>query len=174
MVREVRGVEWVREYEGRPGCIPAPKALQGAKREGMKFEEDLLAVLPGGTRRGVWLEFRDVEGRGFAQVDFLIPAGGDHVVVGEAKLTWRVGAYLQLRRLYLPLLAKLYGKRVLGALILCKNLTWETPRREVAEDLVEALRWMRGRGGFIPVVHVATKVARSAGVDKKGGYVAAV
>ena len=84
-------------------------------------------------------------------MDLLWRLGGAWLV-GEAKLTWRVAAYVQLRRLYFPLLRGLDASPVVGV-VLCKNLTRQTPRAEVAGSLAEAVALSRD-GRMIPVLHL--------------------
>jgi len=145
-MREVEGVKWVRERAEKPGCIPQGRP-KGVRREGVRYENALARVLA--ASHGMWLEYEDAKGHGYAQVDFVWVRGGA-VVAGEAKLTWRPGAYMQLRRLYFPLLRWLYNSPV-GGIVVCKNVTRETPRAEVTQDLEEALE--RARRGTIPVLH---------------------
>ena len=156
MKRQIRGLLWARTLRERPGCIPVGR-LRGAKREGVKFEEVLASGPLSGASRGVWLEFADANGHGYAQCDFV----GDSAAgpfVAEAKLTWTPAAYVQLRGLYLPLLRAIYHRSV-GAVVVCANLTRETPRAEVAASLAEALA--RAAKGEIPVLHAgAVSMAR--------------
>ena len=110
------------------------------------------------AQRGVWLEFADSNGHGYAQVDFLAEGPAGPVVV-EAKLTWTPAAYVQLRGLYLPLLRAALRAPV-GAFVVCANLTRETPRSEVAASLPEALA--RAAKGEIPVLHAGQASMASA------------
>ena len=148
MKREISSLRWVRRLDEKPHCIPAGRP-RGAKRLGVKFEDHAALALPG-AERGVWFEFEDSAGHGFAQADFVWQGRG-YAVVGEAKLTWRASAYVQLRRLYFPLVQLLLGCPV-GGIVVCKNLTRETPRAEVTSDLPLALA--ATRGGIIPVLHL--------------------
>ena len=151
MMREVRDIKWVRALAKRPECIPEGHP-RGAKREGVKYE-GALAGLQGFAvaLHGQWFEFADASGHGFAQADFVFQ--GDVVVVVEAKLTWTPSAYVQLRKLYLPLLRGLGCK--VGGVVVCQNLTRETPKGEVVGDINEALRVARASpGGVIPTLHL--------------------
>jgi hypothetical protein len=154
MIREIAQVKWVRRLQSRPDCIPCGRP-RGTKAQGVKYEE-ALAALPhfAAALRGVWFEFSDASGNGFAQLDFLFSACGAPfgTVVAEAKLTWTPTAYLQLRKTYFPLLRALTGFPV-GGIVVCQNLTRETPRAEVTEDLAEALR-IGAEGRVIPTLHV--------------------
>jgi hypothetical protein len=145
-MRKVSEVRWVREV-GRPGCVPVGRP-RGAKAAGVRYERALALAMPQ-VSHGVWLEFEDALGHGYAQVDFLWRGEGG-VVVGEAKLTWRREAYVQVRKLYFPLLKWLFGS--VGGILICKNVTRETPREEITNELHKALLRSRDEG-VIPVLH---------------------
>jgi hypothetical protein len=152
MTREVRNLQFVRVLRERPECIPHGRP-RGAKAAGVRYEEALAASPSFATAsHGVWLEFGDARGHGFAQVDFLFTAD-DLIVVAEAKLTWTPAAYPQLRKLYFPLLAR-FTSRSVGGLIVCQNLTHETPKADVVGDLGEAFRALRADPTRIPVLHL--------------------
>ena len=157
MTRVVRGLLWARVLPGRPAAIPQGRP-RGAKRAGVKFEEALRDGVLRGAVRGVWIEFADANGHGFAQADF-VGYSADGAFVAEAKLTWRREAYVQLRGLYLPLL-RVALRRPIGAFVVCANLTRETPRSEVAASLPEALA--RAAKGEIPVLHAGQTSMASA------------
>lgn len=149
MSREVQGLRWVRALEARPGCIPKGRP-RGAKRAGVKFEDALAREWPEALH-GIWWEYEDSQGRGFAQTDLLwkLPS---QVIIGEAKLTWRKEAYVQLRRLYFPLVWAAFGLPV-GGVVICRNVTQDTPRAEVVGELPVALDRARG-GSMIPTLHL--------------------
>ena len=149
-MREIMGLKWVQVLVGRPECIPKGRP-RGAKREGVKFEDEVSASAAIDADHGVWFEFDDAGGHGFAQVDFLWHLAGA-VVVGEAKLTWRPEAYVQLRRLYFPLVAAALGAKV-GGVVICKNLTRATPKEEVVWEVGEAL-WVAAEGRAVPTLHL--------------------
>jgi len=148
-VREIHDLRWVKTLEARPKCIPQGRP-RGVEAAGVRFERDVEAHLSAfGASRGVWFEYHDAQGHGFAQVDFLWRQR-DYIIVGEAKLTWCTLAYMQLRKLYFPLLRTLFGLPV-GGLVVCKNVTRETPRESVTSEVALALR--AAQSGFIPVLH---------------------
>ena len=152
MTREVQGLTFVRVLRERPECIPHGRP-RGAKAAGVRYEEALAASPSFATAsHGVWLEFGDARGHGYAQVDFLFVAD-ELIAVGEAKLTWTPAAYSQLRKLYFPLLQR-YSPKPVGGFIVCHNLTRETPRNEVTCDLSEALRRVAFDPTKIPTLHV--------------------
>lgn len=69
---------------------------------------------------GQWIEFRDVNGTGFAQPDFFL-VGPHSTVVLESKLTETDGGYSQIAALYRPLLRHIFRRPVVGILV-CKTL----------------------------------------------------
>ena len=152
MTRQVRDLQWVRALRERPACIPESRP-RGAKRDGVTYEA-ALAGLPefAAAQHGLWLEFCDASGHGYAQVDFALDLGG-FVVIAEAKLTWRTEAYAQLRGLYLPLMRALTHKPV-GGIVVCRNVTRQTPRSEVTQDLAEGIERARRDPTRVPVVHL--------------------
>lgn len=168
MTREVQDLRFVRLLRERPSCIPQGRP-RGAKATGVRYE-DALAKLPGfvGASHGVWLEFDDAKGHGFAQVDFLFRGLGVPVVA-EAKLTWTPAAYVQLRKLYFPLLQRLYWRQVVG-IVVCQNLTRETPHRDVCGSLAEAMQRVDRDPTCVPVLHlpILPKEPRHATSPKSG------
>ena len=148
MKRHIEGLLWAKALRERPACIPVGRP-RGAKAAGVRFESALASGPLVAAQRGVWIEFADANGHGYAQADF-VTEGPFGPVVLEAKLTWTPAAYAQLRGLYLPLLRAIY-RRSVGAVVVCANLTRETPRAEVAPSLPEALA--RSVRGEIPVLH---------------------
>jgi hypothetical protein len=130
---------------------------------GVKYEEALAALSQfAPASHGVWFEFGDARGHGYAQVDFLFTAD-DLIVVAEAKLTWTPAAYPQLRKLYFPLLQQ-YSARPVGGFVVCQNLTRDTPKTDIVWNVEAALRLIRGNPTRIPVLHLPllTKESRHA------------
>ena len=153
MTREIQGLRHVKLLRSRPDCIPQGRP-RGAKATGVRYEEALTKQTGFlAASHGVWFEFDDTRGHGYAQVDFVFYADSDVIVAAEAKLTWTPQAYPQLRRLYFPLLAK-FTSRPVGGIIVCQNLTRDVPRSDVCDSLVEALRVARNEPGRIPVLHL--------------------
>jgi len=161
MHREVQGLLWVRALSERPACIPQGRP-RGAKRDGVKFETTLARQAPfASAQKGLWLEFGDASGHGYAQPDFVWNLhGGGPLFVAEAKLTWKLGAYSQLRKLYFPLLRKLTGREVRGVVV-CANLTRETPRAEVCDTFTEAWDRALRDPSCVPVVRIEATQAKS-------------
>ena len=117
MSRQLRGLRWAKLAE-RPGGIPKSRP-RGAKARGLAYEAELASQLPE-ARHGQWFEFEDSAGRGWCQVDLLIPRSR-LVVVMEVKLTWTPEAFRQLSGLYLPIVRKVWGCEAVG-LQVCRNL----------------------------------------------------
>lgn len=149
-MREIVGLRKVKVLRERPECIPQGKA-RGVKGEGVRYERGLAEGVLRGALHGVWFEYEDAGGHGFAQADFVWEREGE-VIVGEAKLTWKLGAYAQLRRLYFPLVAAVWGVAP-GGIVVCKNVTRETPKATVRGTLREALD-SATRERIIPVLHL--------------------
>ena len=149
-MREIAEVKFARMLSQRPGCIPIGRP-RGAKAQGCAYES-AVANAPGfrDALHGQWIEYSDATGHGFAQPDFVFV--GDIAVVAEVKLTWKLGAYAQLRKVYFPLLRAM-GHRVAGVVV-CRNLTHDTPRESVAGSLAEALWTARRSPQAIPVLHL--------------------
>lgn len=69
---------------------------------------------------GVWLEFHDASGAGYAQPDFFL-VGPHSTIVLESKLTETDAGYSQISLLYRPLLWRVFRRPVVGILV-CKTL----------------------------------------------------
>jgi len=156
VTREVQSLRHVRILRSRPDCIPQGRP-RGTKAAGVRYEE-ALAKSPAfaAASHGVWLEFDDAKGHGFAQVDFLFPTEDLPLaipIVAEAKLTWTPAAYVQLRKLYFPLLQKLWGCQI-GGIVVCQNLTRETPGADVVGSLAEAMQRVDYNPLRIPILHL--------------------
>ncbi len=135
MKRQIEGLRWAKELPTRPACVPIGRP-RGQKAWGIRYERSVGAELPDGSRMGIWFEFQDSNGRGFCQVDGLVPMGLGCVGVLEIKYTWTQSAFDELRWLYLPVVAFALGVRVKGVQV-CKVLT---PQAQwVSGDLKGAL-----------------------------------
>jgi hypothetical protein len=103
--------------------MPVGRA-RGAKLAGLRFERALGKALPCDFEHGSWFSYRDFNGHGFCQPDFLLEL--EHlVVVLEAKYTWTPAAYVQIELLYKPVVQLALGKPVIGIQI-CKRLLPES------------------------------------------------
>ena len=92
--RKIIGLEWARPLNCWPKQIPKPRTKKGAKGLGLSYEKSLGLVLPE-AKHGVWFEFRDKNGSGLAQVDYLL-VSEDEVLVLECKYSWTSAAWDQL------------------------------------------------------------------------------
>lgn len=107
----------------RPSCIPVGRP-RGAKAQGIRYEKLVADTLSRyGTVHGQWFEFHDANGRGYAQVDYLLYIKAlDQYLVGEAKLTDTPEAWAKLRAFYLPIVASALQRRTVG-FVVCRHLT---------------------------------------------------
>jgi hypothetical protein len=128
--------------------FPPPRRGRGPRAAGLRYEAALAAALPEG-RHGLWLAFIDAAGPGFCQPDLILDLAAGLWVL-EAKLTWLPSAHSQLDKLYLPVLTYLWGRHTSGVVV-CKNLTSETPIDWVCADLPSALS--RSATGAPTVLH---------------------
>lgn len=119
MTRQLRSLRWVRLAE-RPSALPRSRP-RGAKAKGLAYEADLRLGLGTAAIHGQWFEFEDLNGRGWCQVDWIVPWSEGTLVVLECKLTWTPEAFRQLGGLYVPIVEKVWGCEVLG-LQVCRNL----------------------------------------------------
>lgn len=102
MSRIIQGLV-TAQISQRPKAIPAVRRRKGAKKHGLRYEASLASAMPF-AHHGQWFEFKDLNGFGFCQVDFLFRTL-DKTFVLEAKLSDLEGARLQLRALYEPVVA---------------------------------------------------------------------
>lgn len=137
--RVITGLQSVAPALAPP--FPRPKAGTGARGAGLRYERALARALPQALA-GLWLEFRDSAGPGFCQPDLILRdyplRGALYTVVLECKITWTPNGHLQLEQLYTPILAKLWGRPVVGVVV-SKHLTSATPLSWVHSDLSAAL-----------------------------------
>lgn len=127
--RAVVGLRWAELSSKAPW--PRLRRRKGAKARGLAYERKLGLFLskkyPSATHLGEWFHFLDANGSGYAQPDAYV-VFPSLVVAFECKLTQTVRAELQLRELYLPLLAHVYSRPVVGVQV-CKYLVAEPGER---------------------------------------------
>ena len=102
-----------------------PKRSRGAKAAGLRYERMVgkeLARRRLDFAQGPWIQFKDNNGIGFAQPDFIVYSSLDLWIVLEAKLSQTPAAFEQLLRLYIPLLRKLHPNVELVPVQVCRNL----------------------------------------------------
>lgn len=132
---------------GRPKCIPSRRA-RGVKALGVRYENRVAKAMSW-ARQGVWFEFLDGLGRAWCQPD-LIWDQGEFVVVGEVKHSWVEEAQVKLSGLYLPVVAKAFGKPARG-LVVCKNLKPQV--RNSYTKLASAMALLEASPQTIPTLH---------------------
>lgn len=136
MHRTIRGLVWAGECEEPPHAA-GRKRLKGPKAKGISYEREMGRALGAPAIHGQWFQFRDANGWGKCQTDFLI-FGEKAVWVLESKYTWVSEGHSQINQLYRPVVEKTYGLPVIGVVI-CKVLTSETKiYHKVVSDLADA------------------------------------
>lgn len=75
---------------------------------------------------GPWIEYRDHDGLGVCQPDFIVRLPG-RILVIEAKLTFVQNAILKLQTLYIPLVMHIEGRLDVQGTVVCQNVTAHTP-----------------------------------------------
>lgn len=127
-------------HEARYGQNPWPKVRRprGSKAAGLRYERKVRDEL---LRRkydfayGPWIHFRDRNGTGAAQPDFVVYVDSEKWFLLESKLTQTPTAFSQLFRLYIPLLQFLHPEVTIIPVQVCKVLRGMQP---VVEDFTEA------------------------------------
>lgn len=146
MPRLVSGLTFA-EAVPRPACIPKSRP-RGIRAVGLRFERKLAKALPGEVLCGQWFAFRDENGHGYCQPDFLI-LQRDCVTILECKLSDIEGAEAQLRRLYMPVVRKALGAPV-RAIVVSRHVTRAPTGAKIYCDLDAA---MRSSANIIPILH---------------------
>lgn len=132
-------------------CTPRFTKSKGnnpAARLGISFEKKVDKALKQSVKSPIehnpWFSFTDRTGLNFCSPDFVLPLE-ESVVVIEVKYTYTPAAIDQLKKLYLPVVRKIYDRDAFG-LILCKNLTPEVDRT------IDYLSDVLSLGGIIPTL----------------------
>jgi hypothetical protein len=102
-----------------------PRRPRGAKKAGMIYQRKVEAwpgwTGVGGIELSPWFCFTDgSRERHYCQPDLLI-FHKDLLIVGEIKIRWTADAWWQLRKLYLPVLSKVFPGRILAPLCVCRS-----------------------------------------------------
>lgn len=124
--------------KGWPEMIPKSKP-RGIKALGRRYEMAVSRQLGPDAHRGIWWSYRDANGPGLYQTDFLI-TGVIWAVILECKHTWTLEGMEQLRN-YMPVVEMALNKRVLGVQV-CKHLVPEHVG-PVYNDLADAVNAAR-------------------------------
>lgn len=97
--RVIRGLQWAERCE-RPSSIPVGRP-RGAKAVGIRYEKALGKALGPSWEHGQWFSFRDINGQGYCQTDFLLILPNLAIIL-ECKYSWVKTAYEQIEFLYTP------------------------------------------------------------------------
>ena len=127
-----------------------PAAVLGLRYE-RHVEKALRQSVKGTIEHNPWFSFTDRSGLHFCYPDFVLTTD-DGILVIEVKYTYTPAAIDQLKKLYLPVVKKIYDQETYG-LILCKNLTPDVLRTVdylsdafVMPGAIPTLQWLdRGR-----------------------------
>jgi hypothetical protein len=125
--RKVTGLKWAVLSSRSPW--PKKQRFSRTQKLGLGYEKKLGRELGrrfGSVHSGQWIEFCDLNGRGFAQPDHYMLCD-DSVIVFECKLTQQERGLIQLGQLYRPLLRKIYDRPVVGVLV-CRVMRKECKR----------------------------------------------
>lgn len=118
--RSIKGIISAELLSERPKCIPHGRAW-GAKAAGLRYQRAFGKAIGRSALDGPWFQFRDLNGNGFCQPDFVINLPSVAVIL-ECKYTWTPEAFAQIELLYLPVVAEALKKPTFGFQV-CKRLT---------------------------------------------------
>lgn len=118
-MRRVNRLQQAERLVGWPEIIPRSRP-RGVKALGHRYEAAVAKRLGADAKRGVWWSYRDANGPGLCQTDFII-IGEIWAVILECKHTWTTEGMEQLNDLYLPVVEMATSKKVLGVQV-CKHL----------------------------------------------------
>jgi len=107
------------------GPFPEVKRRKGSRAAGQRLERNVVAELQylgiGAVLSGQWIEYHDANGRGWAQPDAIVLANdGVSGIVFECKLKRTLDADIQLRDVYLPLVAHIWPQRKWRCVAVCQ------------------------------------------------------
>ena len=147
--QKIIGLQSAEILEERPSIIPSQSSVSRAQRAGHLYEArvaEYFKALYGGVVHGAWIRYVDRYGSGYCQPDIIIAKPSAPLVVVECKLTATKGAYKQLRDMYLPCVAKIYGvdKKDIKLVQVCKNLTKRFAKEfmiDTLDEMFEEKRW---------------------------------
>jgi len=117
--RSIKGLISAELLSEKPKCIPNGRP-RGAKAAGLRYQRAFERAIGRSALAGPWFQFRDVNGEGFCQPDFVINLPSVAVIL-ECKYTWTPEAFAQIELLYAPVLAQALKKPTFG-LQVCKRL----------------------------------------------------
>lgn len=120
MSRIIYRLSWARRLDEWPEAIPRPRP-RGVKALGRRYESAIALQLGSEAIRGQWWQFKDANGPGICQTDFVI-FGEAWTAILESKHTWTAEGMEQLEQLYMPVVEMATNKKVLGVQV-CKHLS---------------------------------------------------
>lgn len=115
-----------RHIGGSPHAGKRSRA-SGAQKAGLAYQKRIGALLtssrpPSTLELGPWFWFVDSRTvRHYCQPDILLHLADGRIAVGEIKIRWTADAWWQLRKLYLPVLGKVFPGRVLLPFVVCRS-----------------------------------------------------
>lgn len=110
----------------------------GAQKAGLAYQRRVGEVLtvarpPSDLDCGPWFWYVDSSGRrSYCQPDFLLHLASGKLAVVEVKIRWTSDAWWQLRKLYLPVLQRVFPGRALLPLVICRSYD---PSVRIAEEV---------------------------------------
>lgn len=119
-MRHIVKLRYAAQLPGWPELIPHSRP-RGIKALGPRYEAAVARQLGSEAKRGIWWEYRDANGPGLCQTDFII-LGQKWCVILECKHTWIDEGFDQLKFLYMPVVEMATNRRVIGVQV-CKHLT---------------------------------------------------
>jgi hypothetical protein len=140
MVHRTREIHIVKNLELASWCSEGPfgkstTRLKGSFAKGKTFERSVARALarklePEALIYNRWIRFRDAGEWHYAQVDLVVVAQ-TRLWLLEVKRTQTTDAWVQLGKLYKPLLEMLYPGLDIICVQVCKNLLW-APHAEIS------------------------------------------
>lgn len=145
--RELVDLEWARLVDP-PSLYKKPPKLKGVKAKGRTYERTVgrrlkdrcaSGELPAQLVSGQWFNFCDANGYGYCQTDYYLICEG-FIILLECKLTQTDFAETQMRKLYEPILRKVYGLPVVVVQVF-KNIRYH-PAAQI-KDILDAIEYPR-------------------------------
>ena len=129
-----------------PAYRTTTKRMTPSQAAGIRFErkvgtrlEILAKSLGGMLEKNPWFQYNDENGPHACSPDFIFLFDGTVIVI-EVKVTWIPIAISKLKNLYLPVVNRILHPEKLGGIVLCKNLTPETPAPTLTQNLSSAIK----------------------------------
>ncbi len=132
----------------RPPGIPKSRA-RGRKAAGLRYERELANAIPR-AKHGQWFRFVDKNGLGVCQPDLLLRTQFG-IAILESKYTWTETGHMQLDRLYIPVVEKVWARTPAFGIVVCKVLGPGVHPDWICRDLATAIG--RAASGRKTVLH---------------------